>query len=73
MGPPVASNGASGLRVENLAKALDISKSGFYCHFKNKEDLLYYALADKLKDLEKDTEITDQIKFYAKEALKRFS
>lgn len=32
--------GADGLRVEHLAKALDISKSGFYCHFKGKEDLL---------------------------------
>jgi len=39
-----ASNGAAGLRVENLAKALDISKSGFYCHFKNKGDLLDHIL-----------------------------
>jgi AcrR family transcriptional regulator len=39
-----ASSGAAGLRVENLAKALDISKSGFYCHFKNKEDLLDHIL-----------------------------
>jgi len=32
--------GADGLRVEKLAKELDIAKSGFYCHFKGKDDLL---------------------------------
>ena len=35
-----AARGAGGLRVEDLANALDISKSGFYCHFKGKDDLL---------------------------------
>ena len=35
-----AVRGADGLRVEQLAQALDIAKSGFYCHFKGKEDLL---------------------------------
>mgnify|MGYP001812856442 CR=1 FL=1 len=39
-----ASSGAGGLRVDNVAKALDISKSGFYCHFKGKEDLLEQIL-----------------------------
>ena len=44
-----ATSGAGGLRVDNLAKSLDISKSGFYCHFKGKDDLLeqildYWAL-----------------------------
>jgi AcrR family transcriptional regulator len=35
-----ATSGASGLRVEKLAKALDIAKSGFYCHFEGKDELL---------------------------------
>jgi AcrR family transcriptional regulator len=40
-----AENGSHGLRVEQLAQALDIAKSGFYCHFKGKDDLL-----DKILD-----------------------
>ena len=36
--------GADGLRVEKLAKELDIAKSGFYCHFKDREDLLDHIL-----------------------------
>jgi AcrR family transcriptional regulator len=39
-----ASRGADGLRVEQLAQALDIAKSGFYCHFNNKDDLLEQIL-----------------------------
>jgi AcrR family transcriptional regulator len=35
-----AASGADGLRVGRLAEALDISKSGFYCHFKDRTDLL---------------------------------
>jgi AcrR family transcriptional regulator len=35
-----ASSGTDGLRVGRLAAALDISKSGFYCHFKDRTDLL---------------------------------
>jgi AcrR family transcriptional regulator len=35
-----AVNGPHGLRVEKLALSLDIAKSGFYCHFKGKDDLL---------------------------------
>jgi AcrR family transcriptional regulator len=35
-----AVRGADGLRVEQLARSLDIAKSGFYCHFKGKDDLL---------------------------------
>ncbi len=32
--------GAHGLRVEKLAKELGVAKSGFYCHFKDREELL---------------------------------
>lgn len=39
-----ATSGADGLRVEKLAKALDIAKSGFYCHFEGKDDLLNQIL-----------------------------
>ncbi|MEH6582254.1 MAG: TetR/AcrR family transcriptional regulator [Halioglobus sp.] len=35
-----ATRGAYGLRVDHLARALDIAKSGFYCHFEGKDDLL---------------------------------
>jgi AcrR family transcriptional regulator len=34
------SDGVAGVRVEVLAKRLGISKSGFYWHFKNRDDLL---------------------------------
>jgi AcrR family transcriptional regulator len=39
-----ASTGEGGLRVENLARALGISKSGFYFHFKDREDFLQQLL-----------------------------
>ncbi|MEP5763543.1 MAG: TetR/AcrR family transcriptional regulator [Halieaceae bacterium] len=39
-----ALNGAEGLRVEKLARELNISKSGFYCHFKDREELLDHIL-----------------------------
>ena len=39
-----AASGADGLRVGHLARALDISKSGFYCHFKDRDDLLDHIL-----------------------------
>jgi len=39
-----AASGADGLRVGHLAQALDISKSGFYCHFKDRDDLLDHIL-----------------------------
>ena len=32
-------NGVGALRVEHLAKELGVSKSGFYWHFKNRNDL----------------------------------
>ena len=35
-----AAHGADGLRVELLAKSLGIAKSGFYCHFSGRDDLL---------------------------------
>lgn len=34
------SNGVEGVKIERLAKALGISRSGFYWHFKNRQDLL---------------------------------
>ena len=33
-------DGVAGVRIEILAKRLEISKSGFYWHFKNRNDLL---------------------------------
>jgi AcrR family transcriptional regulator len=35
-----AISGAEGLRIEKLARELSIAKSGFYCHFKDRDDLL---------------------------------
>ena len=35
-----ALSGANGIRVEQLARRLGVAKSGFYCHFKDREDLL---------------------------------
>ena len=35
-----AKTGEGGLRVEKLAQALGVSKSGFYFHFKDREDFL---------------------------------
>ena len=34
------SNGVEGVKIERLAKALGISRSGFYWHFKDRQDLL---------------------------------
>ena len=39
-----ASTGECGLRVENLARELGVSKSGFYFHFKDREDFLQQLL-----------------------------
>ena len=39
-----AKHGADGLRVERLAKSLDIAKSGFYCHFSDRQDFLKHIL-----------------------------
>ena len=33
-------DGVAGVRIEVLAKRLEISKSGFYWHFKNRDHLL---------------------------------
>jgi AcrR family transcriptional regulator len=38
------SNSISDVKIETLAKSLNISKSGFYWHFKNRDDLLDYLL-----------------------------
>ena len=38
-------DGVTGVRIELLAKRLDISKSGFYWHFENREHLLKDMLA----------------------------
>ena len=40
-----AKTGEGGLRVEVLARTLAISKSGFYFHFKDREDFLQQLLA----------------------------
>ena len=38
------SNGVEAVKIERLAKELDISRSGFYWHFKNRQDLLEHLL-----------------------------
>ena len=38
------SSGVEGVKIEKLAKALGISRSGFYWHFKNRQDLLEHLL-----------------------------
>ena len=40
-----AKTGEGGLRVEVVARALDVSKSGFYFHFKDRDDFLQQLLA----------------------------
>ena len=40
-----AKTGEEGLRVEKLARELGIAKSGFYWHFKDREDFLSQLLA----------------------------
>jgi AcrR family transcriptional regulator len=39
-----AKTGEGGLRVEKLARAVGVSKSGFYFHFKDREDFLHQLL-----------------------------
>jgi AcrR family transcriptional regulator len=36
----LATDGVHAIRVMSLARTLNISKSGFYWHFKNRDDLL---------------------------------
>jgi len=38
------SSGIEAVKIERLAKALSISRSGFYWHFKNRQDLLEHLL-----------------------------
>ena len=38
------SHSIADVKIESLARALDISKSGFYWHFKNRDDLLDHLL-----------------------------
>ena len=38
------SNGVEAVKIERLAKSLGISRSGFYWHFKNRQDLLKQLL-----------------------------
>lgn len=40
-----AKTGEGGLRIEVLARTLDVSKSGFYFHFKDRDDFLQQLLA----------------------------
>ena len=37
-------SGVEAIKIEKLAKALGISRSGFYWHFKNRQDLLEHLL-----------------------------
>jgi AcrR family transcriptional regulator len=39
-----ALSGSDGLRVEKIARELGISKSGFYCHFQDRNDFLNLIL-----------------------------
>ena len=50
--------GVEGIKVERLAKDLDVSKSGFYYHFQDRDDLLNQVL-EYWADLFTDTVITD--------------
>ncbi|WP_148278027.1 TetR/AcrR family transcriptional regulator [Desulfobacula toluolica] len=43
--------------ISEIAKKAGIADSIIYNYFKNKEDLLFYALSDKLKDIEKDLKL----------------
>lgn len=36
--------GVSGIRIERLARDIEVSKSGFYWHFRNRDDLLNQIL-----------------------------
>ena len=36
--------GVEGVKIERLSKALGVSRSGFYWHFKNRQDLLEHIL-----------------------------
>ena len=38
------SDGVEGVKIERLARLLGISRSGFYWHFKNRQDLLEHLL-----------------------------
>lgn len=38
------SEGVEGVKIERLAKQLGISRSGFYWHFKNRQDMLQHLL-----------------------------
>jgi len=40
-----ASKGESGLNIEELARTLNVAKSGFYFHFKDRDDLLQHLIA----------------------------
>jgi AcrR family transcriptional regulator len=36
--------GVEAIKIERIARSLNISKSGFYCHFRNREDLRYQMI-----------------------------
>ena len=40
----ISEGGVSAVSIEGLARSLGINKSGFYWHFKNRDDLLYQIL-----------------------------
>ena len=39
-----ASSGEGGLKIEELARTLGVAKSGFYFHFKDREDFLQHLI-----------------------------
>lgn len=53
----LAEHGVEGVRVEDLAKRLSVTKGSFYWHFKHRQDLLSGVL-----DLWKDGRIRDIVK-----------
>ena len=55
----LAEHGPAGLRVEVLAKRLDVTKGSFYWHFKDRRDLLDAVLDEwkdgRIRDIRKQT------------------
>ncbi len=56
----LADDGVGGIRVEAIAKALEVTKGSFYWHFSNRDDLLLAVLErwkdGRIKDIVKQTE-----------------
>jgi AcrR family transcriptional regulator len=56
----LADSGPDGVRVESLAKRLDVTKGSFYWHFKDRQDLLeavlQYWKEGRIRDIVKQTQ-----------------